>query len=102
MVQFTSVHVYYLLDAAKWTILLSLIAFAGGAVLGMTLALMRVSRLRAAQFLAAAVRGRAGPRGLGQVPGIRRCREVAGAGRPRRFVRETPPAIDIRVSHRLP
>jgi polar amino acid transport system permease protein len=54
MVQFTSVHVYYLLDAAKWTILLSLLAFAGGAVLGMTLALARVSRLRVLQLLAAA------------------------------------------------
>ncbi len=54
MVQFTSVHVYYLLDAAKWTILLSLLAFAGGAVLGMTLALGRVSRLRVLQLLAAA------------------------------------------------
>jgi polar amino acid transport system permease protein len=53
MVQFTSVHVYYLLDAAKWTILLSLLAFAGGAVLGMTLALARVSRLRVLQLLAA-------------------------------------------------
>lgn len=54
MVQFTSVHIYYLLDAAKWTILLSLLAFAGGAVLGMTLALARVSRLRALQLFAAA------------------------------------------------
>jgi polar amino acid transport system permease protein len=54
MVQFTSVHVYYLLDAAKWTILLSLLAFGGGAVLGMTLALARVSRLRVLQLLAAA------------------------------------------------
>lgn len=54
MVQFTSVHVYYLLDAAKWTILLSLLAFAGGAVLGMTLALARVSRLRVLQLLATA------------------------------------------------
>jgi len=53
MVQFTSVHVYYLLNAAKWTILLSLLAFAGGAVLGMTLALARVSRLRVLQLLAA-------------------------------------------------
>jgi polar amino acid transport system permease protein len=54
MVQFTSVHVYYLFDAAKWTILLSMLAFAGGAVLGMTLALARVSRLRVLQLLAAA------------------------------------------------
>jgi len=54
MVQFTSVHVFYLLDAATWTILLSLLAFAGGAVLGITLALARVSRLRVLQLLAAA------------------------------------------------
>ena len=54
MVQFTSVHVYYLLDAAKWTIVLSLLAFTGGAVLGMTLALARVSRLRVLQLVAAA------------------------------------------------
>jgi polar amino acid transport system permease protein len=53
MVQFTSVHVWYLLDAAKWTLLLSLLAFVGGAVLGMTLALARVSRLGPLRFLAA-------------------------------------------------
>jgi polar amino acid transport system permease protein len=46
MTQFTSVHVFYLLQAARWTILLSLIAIAGGAVLGLALALARVSRLR--------------------------------------------------------
>jgi polar amino acid transport system permease protein len=45
MIQFGSVHVYYLIAAARWTIALSLIAFAGGAMLGMTLALARVSRL---------------------------------------------------------
>jgi polar amino acid transport system permease protein len=54
MVQFTSVHVMYLLTAAKWTVLLSLLAFAGGAALGMTLALARVSRLRVLQLLAGA------------------------------------------------
>jgi polar amino acid transport system permease protein len=46
MTQFTSVHVFYLLQAARWTILLSLIAIAGGAVLGLALALARVSKLR--------------------------------------------------------
>jgi polar amino acid transport system permease protein len=46
MTQFTSVHIFYLLQAARWTILLSLIAIAGGAVLGLALALARVSRLR--------------------------------------------------------
>lgn len=35
----------YLLDAAKWTVVLSLLAFAGGAVLGLALALARVSQL---------------------------------------------------------
>jgi polar amino acid transport system permease protein len=53
MVQFTSVHVWYLLDAAKWTLVLSLLAFVGGAVLGMTLALARVSSLKLLQFVAA-------------------------------------------------
>lgn len=46
MVQFNSVHVLYLLVAAKWTIALSLIAFIGGAVLGLALALARVSRFK--------------------------------------------------------
>jgi polar amino acid transport system permease protein len=54
MVQFTSVHVVYLLNAAKWTLALSLIAFAGGAVLGMIVALARVARLRMLQLAAAA------------------------------------------------
>jgi len=53
MVQFTSVHVFYLLNAAKWTLALSLIAFAGGAVLGIIVALARVSRLRLLQICAA-------------------------------------------------
>jgi polar amino acid transport system permease protein len=51
--QFTSVHVVYLLEAARWTILLSLIAFAGGAVLGLALALGRVSKLRILRALSA-------------------------------------------------
>jgi polar amino acid transport system permease protein len=52
MTQFTSVHVIYLLQAARWTILLSLIAIAGGAVLGLALALARVSKLRVLRALA--------------------------------------------------
>jgi polar amino acid transport system permease protein len=52
MTQFTSVHVFYLLQAARWTILLSLIAIAGGAVLGLALALARVSKLRVLRGLA--------------------------------------------------
>jgi polar amino acid transport system permease protein len=43
--QFTSVHVIYLLEAARWTLLLSLIALAGGGILGLALALGRVSRI---------------------------------------------------------
>lgn len=54
MVKFTSVHVFYLLNAAKWTLLLSLIAFAGGAALGLPLALARASRLRLLQLASAA------------------------------------------------
>jgi polar amino acid transport system permease protein len=42
----------YLVEAARWTILLSLIAFAGGSVLGLALALGRVSKIRALRLLA--------------------------------------------------
>jgi polar amino acid transport system permease protein len=52
--QFTSVHVLYLLQAARWTLLLSLIALMGGGVLGLVLALGRVSRLRILRGLAIA------------------------------------------------
>lgn len=38
-------HLLYLLIAAEWTIVLSLIAFVGGSVLGLGIALMRVSGL---------------------------------------------------------
>lgn len=53
MNQLTSVHFLYILDAAKWTIALSLIAFLGGAVVGLALALARVSEWRALRLLAA-------------------------------------------------
>jgi len=46
VIQFNSMHVFYLLEAAKWTIALSLIAFIGGAMLGLALALARVSRFK--------------------------------------------------------
>jgi polar amino acid transport system permease protein len=36
-------HLLYLLVAAQWTVVLSLLAFAGGAMLGLAIALMRVS-----------------------------------------------------------
>ena len=45
-------HLLYLLIAAQWTVLLSLIAFAGGAVLGLAIALMRVSKLGVLRGLA--------------------------------------------------
>jgi polar amino acid transport system permease protein len=46
MIQLNANHLLYLVEAAKWTLLLSLIAFAGGSVVGLALALMRVSKLR--------------------------------------------------------
>lgn len=54
MNQFTSVHVIYLLEAARWTLLLSLIALLGGGMLGLVLALGRVSRVGILRFLATA------------------------------------------------
>ncbi len=53
MTRFSSVHLLFLLDAAKWTVLLSQAAFAGGAVLGFALALARVSRSRSLRVVAA-------------------------------------------------
>jgi polar amino acid transport system permease protein len=38
-------YLLYLLDGAKWTLELSLLAFLGGSVVGLALALMRVSKL---------------------------------------------------------
>ncbi|MEA2916505.1 MAG: polar amino acid transport system permease protein [Bradyrhizobium sp.] len=54
MNQFTSVHAIYLLEAARWTLLLSLIALMGGGVLGLALALGRVSRIATLRFIATA------------------------------------------------
>jgi polar amino acid transport system permease protein len=45
-------HLLYLLIAAEWTVVLSLIAFAGGSVLGLAVALMRVSKLGVLRGLA--------------------------------------------------
>lgn len=53
MTQFSSVHILYLIEAARWTILLSLIAFLGGSVLGLILALARVSQSKFLRTLAA-------------------------------------------------
>lgn len=41
----------FILEAAKWTLALSLIAFIGGAILGLVIALARTSENRAAQVL---------------------------------------------------
>jgi polar amino acid transport system permease protein len=43
MIQLNAHHIWYLIAAAQWTVLLSLIAFAGGALVGLPIALMRVS-----------------------------------------------------------
>lgn len=54
MIQLGANHVLYLVEAARWTILLSLIAFVGGALVGLPLALMRVARSRLLRGLASA------------------------------------------------
>lgn len=46
MIQLNANHLLYLITAAEWTLLLSLIAFAGGALVGLPVALLRVSRIR--------------------------------------------------------
>ncbi len=43
MIQLGANHGWYLIAAAQWTVLLSLVAFAGGALVGLPIALMRVS-----------------------------------------------------------
>jgi polar amino acid transport system permease protein len=45
VIQLNANHLFYLLEAARWTVLLSLIAFVGGAVVGLPLALMRLSKV---------------------------------------------------------
>jgi len=52
VIQLNANHFLYLLAAAEWTVLLSLIAFAGGAVVGLPLALLRVSRIGLLRLLA--------------------------------------------------
>ncbi|HKM61953.1 MAG TPA: ABC transporter permease subunit, partial [Acidisphaera sp.] len=42
----------FILAAVRWTVLLSVLAFAGGAVVGLTVALMRTSDSRAARWAA--------------------------------------------------
>ncbi len=45
------IHVQYLLTGALWTVALSLLAFVGGGVAGLVVALMRTSRNRAVRLL---------------------------------------------------
>jgi polar amino acid transport system permease protein len=52
MIQLSAHHVWYLIMAAQWTVLLSLIAFAGGALVGLPIALMRVSPSDALRIVA--------------------------------------------------
>lgn len=52
MIQLSAHHVWYLIMAAQWTVLLSLIAFAGGALVGLPIALMRVSPNNALRIVA--------------------------------------------------
>jgi polar amino acid transport system permease protein len=54
MNSFSLTHVGYLAVAAEWTVLLSLLAFIGGAVLGLAIALARVSRSKALRRIAGA------------------------------------------------
>ena len=52
MRSFNTGDLAYLLLAARWTVLLSLIAFAGGGLVGLLIALMRVSQARPARWFA--------------------------------------------------
>jgi polar amino acid transport system permease protein len=52
MIQLSAHHVWYLIMAAQWTVLLSLVAFAGGALVGLPIALMRVSPNNAMRIVA--------------------------------------------------
>lgn len=51
MTAFSSFHVLYLLKAAQWTLLLSLLAFAGGGIFGLLVALCRTSRSRMLRWI---------------------------------------------------
>jgi polar amino acid transport system permease protein len=52
--QFSEVEFLFLLQAARWTVLLSLIAFAGGGTIGLLIAFLRVSPVRALRWIAIA------------------------------------------------
>ena len=51
MIQLSFNHLVYLVEAARFTVLLSVIAFVGGAVVGLPIALMRVSKSRVLRAL---------------------------------------------------
>ena len=50
----TAGDIAYLLLAARWTIVLSLLAFVGGGLIGLAVALMRVAEVRPARWIAIA------------------------------------------------
>ena len=52
MIQLNFNHLLYLVEAARFTILLSVIAFIGGAIVGLPIALMRVSKSSALRGIA--------------------------------------------------
>jgi polar amino acid transport system permease protein len=52
MIQLSFNHLLYLVEAARFTILLSVIAFVGGAIVGLPIALLRVSKSRLLRGLA--------------------------------------------------
>lgn len=54
MTQFSSFHVLYLMKAAQWTLLLSLLAFVGGGLFGLVVALCRTSRSMPLRWLTGA------------------------------------------------
>jgi polar amino acid transport system permease protein len=52
VIQLNATHLLYLIEAARWTVLLSLIAFVGGSIVGLPLAMMRVSNVKALRAVA--------------------------------------------------
>ena len=77
MIQLNANHLLYLLEAARWTVLLSLIAFLGGAVVGLPLALMRLSKVGLLRALASdAIRGSL-ERHFGVTLAFQNCHRVA-------------------------
>lgn len=54
MIQLNGDHIWYLVTAARWTLLLSLIAFVGGALVGLPVAIMRASQNRLLRVAAGA------------------------------------------------